>query len=186
MSPPCGARIPERKADPKISLKLKDKNAHENENKYKNSKFEKVLSGLDGNDDVNGSSGSDGDNSEPIMSNNGVSGGGGGGSSNNGKGNGNGNGNGNINNGNNGNGNYGNGNSKQHHYPSLYPTRRPPSRNPTGSPTTAPTTLPIPIFTAIVTEHASDKNDPYLLATEPLVFPLNPRGMYVRSCDHHI
>ena len=46
-------------------------------------------------------------------------------------------------------------------YPSAYPT---------------PTPKVVPTFIATVTEHASDKNDPYLLATEPLTFILNPKG----------
>jgi hypothetical protein len=48
---------------------------------------------------------------------------------------------------------------------------------PTPSPTPEP--LPAPVFTAVVTQHASNKNDPYLLATEPLMFPLDPK---VRCC----
>jgi hypothetical protein len=65
---------------------------------------------------------------------------------------------------------------RQHNNPSHYPTHRPfATLSPTTSPTSPPP-LPVPIFTAVVTEHASNKNDPYLLATEPLVFPLTPRG----------
>jgi hypothetical protein len=65
---------------------------------------------------------------------------------------------------------------RQHYNPSHYPTHRPfATLSPTTSPTSPPP-LPVPIFTAVVTEHASNKNDPYLLATEPLVFPLTPRG----------
>ena len=38
----------------------------------------------------------------------------------------------------------------------------------------------VPVFHAVVTQHASDRSDPYLLATEPLVFPLAPKGTSIR------
>ena len=165
MSPPCGAKVPERKTDPKFSTNYD--NGDIRQERYQES--ERGLDmGVNSNDDVsNNDSGSGASGSEPVMNNNGVNGGG----------NGNGNGNSNSGNGNsnNGNGN-GNGNGKHHSYPTLYPTRGSPSRHPSGKPSQAPTVLPIPVFVATVTEHASDKNDPYLLATEPLIFPLNPRG----------
>ena len=165
MSPPCGAQVPEKKTDPKFSTNYN--NGGFRGDRLQESERELDMT-LDANDDGNNNdSGSDASGGEPVMNNNGINGGG----------NGNGNGNSNSGNGNSnsGNGN-GNGNGKHHYYPTLYPTRGSPSRHPSGKPSQAPTVLPIPIFTATVTEHASDKNDPYLLATEPLVFPLNPRG----------
>ena len=60
---------------------------------------------------------------------------------------------------------------KYQRLPSYAPTH-------TSSPSSFPTATPkiVPTFIATVTEHASDKNDPYLLATEPLTFILNPKG----------
>ena len=81
--------------------------------------------------------------------------------------------------------------NKPRRYPTSHPSYTPhktnhpsskPSSHPTSSPTSSHSSLPVPIFTAVVTQHASNKNDPYLLATQPLVFPLNPKGsicMYV-------
>ena len=37
----------------------------------------------------------------------------------------------------------------------------------------------------LVTQHASDKNDPYLLATEPLHFDLSPKGDLSHHTTHH-
>lgn len=54
------------------------------------------------------------------------------------------------------------------------------NRSPTPSPT--PRQLAAPIFTAVVTQHASDKKNPYLLATEPLLFDLSPK---VTFCFNH-
>ena len=79
--------------------------------------------------------------------------------------------------------------NKPRRYPTYHPTYTPqktshptlkPSSLPSSSP--LPTPLPVPTFTAVVTQHASNKNDPYLLATQPLVFPLNPKGMCVSVC----
>ena len=60
---------------------------------------------------------------------------------------------------------------KYQRLPSYAPTH-------TSSPSSFPTATPkiVPTFIATVTEHASDKKDPYLLATEPLTFILNPKG----------
>ena len=77
--------------------------------------------------------------------------------------------------------------NKPRKYPTYHPTYPPqktnhpsskPSSHPSSSP--VPSALPVPTFTAVVTQHASNKNDPYLLATQPLVFPLNPKGTTVR------
>ena len=40
-------------------------------------------------------------------------------------------------------------------------------------------------FLPLVTQHASDKNDPYLLATEPLHFDLSPKGDLSHHTTHH-
>ena len=76
----------------------------------------------------------------------------------------------------------------EHESKGLYATPSPTQRtNRVGgtnrSPTPSPTRqLAAPIFTAVVTQHASDKNDPYLLATEPLQFDLSPK---VTFCFNH-
>lgn len=80
--------------------------------------------------------------------------------------------------------------NKPRKYPTYHPVYPPQKTNhPTPKPSSLPSssplppTLPVPTFTAVVTQHASNKNDPYLLATQPLVFPLNPKGTSVCMCE---
>jgi hypothetical protein len=87
-----------------------------------------------------------------------------------------------------GDGDLNNDGNKPRKYPTYHPTYTPQKTNhPTPKPSSLPSsslppTLPVPTFTAVVTQHASNKNDPYLLATQPLVFPLNPKGTSLCVC----
>ena len=175
MSPPCGAKITPHKTEPKFSSNFNNNfEDHRSENQdydvddndegesYLNNESESESESdierktMETEDNGNGRKFESFRNTDDYNS--------GGGSSSN-----------------SGNGNSG-GTRKTRYSPTLFPTRTvrtpPPSMYPTQNPS-SPITPPVPIFTATVTEHASDKNDPYILATEPLVFPLNPRGTYV-------